>query len=335
MLGQQMEKLISFQHPVVFWRLLLRLICRHDKSKSVCQPGTTCSALTLCFLALIFLPLSAFSENPFLLEGINDYDKGDYTAAIGHFGEAASSDFNEPILHYYMANTYVHLNQSDSAIREFRIAYALAPQGEIARLCKLGLANFGMDSTGALVNASAKGGLPNKIPTGLDPKIEQALALFRRKIEEARLSSVQQSQGQVDAVSRRSELEIQMIQRQTQQQIDDLKNTMPYSRSPTLRQSMEQQLRDDATSRIDALNKHYSLQRSLTSGAGTKSTARIDESANNLEQLMIAKPHVGVPKLSPMGTNLYVRNYESEQAAIDKNTTKSSTKNATTPQSIK
>ena len=248
---------------------------------------------------------------------------------LADFGEAASSDFNEPILHYYMANTYVHLNQTESAIREFRIAYALAPAGEIARLSKLGLANFGMDSTGALPNT--KIGLPNKIPSGLDPKIKQALAVFRRKIEEARLLSVQQNQGQLDAVSRRAEFETQLIQRQTQQQIDDLKNTMPYSRSPTLRQSMEQQLRDDANSRIDALNKHYSLQRSLAAGAATKSTARIDESANNLEQLMIAKPHVGVPKLNPLGTNLYIRNY-AEPVPADKSTTKSSTKNVVVPQ---
>lgn len=335
MLAAPIRKLILFRQPIFAKRLMLRSIHWHSLSMLSCSVQLLRSLLILCLFIPALSSLKVFGESPFLLQGINDYDNGDYNAAVGHFGEAASSDFNEPILHYYMANTYVHLKQPESAIREFRIAYALAPQGEIAKLSKLGLANFGMDLTGPLASSSPKGMLPTKIPSGLDPKIEQALALFRRKIEEAKVSSSQQAQGQLDAVSRHAELESQMIQRQTQQQIDDLRNTLPYSRSPALRQSMEQQLRDDANTRIDALNKHYALQRTFAAGAGTRTSAKLDESANNLEQLMTAKPHAGVPKLNPMGTNLYVRNYESENAAADKNTPKSNTKSPVPPQQNK
>jgi tetratricopeptide (TPR) repeat protein len=298
------------------------------------------AAFLLSFLTVFLLPSSVFSDSPFLSQGISDYDKGDYSAAVGHFGEAASSDFNEPVLHYYMANAYVHLNQSESAIREFRIAYALAPQGEIGKLCKLGLAHYGMDSTGTLAAKGDLSKLPDKNSPRLDPAIEQALTLFRRKIEEAKISSSQQYQNQADAVNRRAELESEQIQRQTQQQIDDLQNNPAYRRSPTMRQAVEQQMRDDAARRIDAINKHYDLQRSVSLGTGTRSTAKIDESASNLEQLMFEKSHPGVPKLSPMGTNLYVRNYEREQTttdktATDKATTKGATKSISTPQPSK
>jgi tetratricopeptide (TPR) repeat protein len=289
----------------------------------------------ISLLILILFPLSAHSESPFLLQGIKDYDSGDYNSAIGHFGQAVSSDFDEPVLHYYMANTFVHLNQPESAIREFRIAYAEAPQGDMAKLCKLGLAYYGMDTTGSINKSVVPAKLPDKNAPRLDPTIEQALSVFRRKIEEAKISSSRQYQNQADAVSRQADWESQMIDRQTQQQIDDLKNNPVYARSAQMRQMMEQQLRDDAARRIDTLKKHYDLQRSMSVDTGAKSTSKIVESANNLEQLMGEKPHAGTPRLSPMGTNLYVRNYESTQDTAEKAAAKSSTKTTTTPQQIK
>src|SRR5271156_1136145 len=91
----------------------------------------------------------ALADNPYLLQGIKEYYAGDYLNAAGHFGEAESADFNDPKLHYYLANTYVHMNQRDAAVREYRIAYALEPTGEVGTLSKNALILCGAEKESA------------------------------------------------------------------------------------------------------------------------------------------------------------------------------------------
>src|SRR5277367_3341648 len=113
---------------------------------------------------LIALALSATSarsawasDNPFMQQGIKEYYAGDYVNAAGHFGEAESADFNDPKLHYYFGNTYVHLNQRDAAIREYRISYALDPTGEAGTLAKNALVLCGAEKENATGEKNAKG----------------------------------------------------------------------------------------------------------------------------------------------------------------------------------
>ncbi len=75
--------------------------------------------------------------------GISEYKAGDFANASGHLGAALSTDYNNPTLHYYLANSYIKLGQKDGAIREFRIAYALQPKGEIAQYSKQALSQLG------------------------------------------------------------------------------------------------------------------------------------------------------------------------------------------------
>ncbi|MGH9549167.1 MAG: tetratricopeptide repeat protein, partial [Terriglobales bacterium] len=88
-----------------------------------------------------FVPAGA--QNAFLQQGIKEYNAGDYNNAAGHLGAALSTEFNNAILHYYLANTYVKLKQRDGAIREFRIAYALAPDQEVGKLSRTALTSMG------------------------------------------------------------------------------------------------------------------------------------------------------------------------------------------------
>jgi tetratricopeptide (TPR) repeat protein len=88
------------------------------------------------------------AEN-FLTEGMTEYNAGDYANASGHLGAALNTEFNNPVLHYYMASCYVHLNQKEAAIREFRIAYALQPDGDAGKLSKTALKYYRVDAAGS------------------------------------------------------------------------------------------------------------------------------------------------------------------------------------------
>jgi hypothetical protein len=90
-----------------------------------------------------------------LKQGIDEFRTGKYQDAAGHLGAALSTDFNDPVLHYYLGSTYVRLNQRDGAVREFRIAFALNPDSEAGRLSKQALSMLGVDTGGSSAGGSA------------------------------------------------------------------------------------------------------------------------------------------------------------------------------------
>lgn len=83
-----------------------------------------------------------------LSSGIALYRCRQFANAANDLGAALPSEFNNPLLHYYYANCMVHLRHKESAIREYRIAYALQPNGTIGEYCKLCLDRFGIDAEG-------------------------------------------------------------------------------------------------------------------------------------------------------------------------------------------
>lgn len=93
---------------------------------------------------LLFMP--AASANELLAKAIREYNRGNYPIAIGLFGQAESTEFNNPLLHYYLANALAKTNQKADAIKEYKVALAMAPQGQIATYCKQGLSALGVQS---------------------------------------------------------------------------------------------------------------------------------------------------------------------------------------------
>lgn len=87
-------------------------------------------------------------KDSFLSKGIRQYRCRQFGTAANDLGAALPSEFNNPLLHYYYANCMVHLRHKESAIREYRIAYALQPNGTIGEYCKLCLDRFGIDAEG-------------------------------------------------------------------------------------------------------------------------------------------------------------------------------------------
>lgn len=109
-------------------------------------------------------------KEDFLLNGICKYRCRQFSDAANDLGAALPSEFNNPLLHYYYANCMVHLRRKESAIREYRIAYALQPVGTIAEYSKQCLSKFGIDAEGRALHDSKPSGAKNKI---VDPKIPE------------------------------------------------------------------------------------------------------------------------------------------------------------------
>jgi hypothetical protein len=102
-------------------------------------------ASVLAAIAVLALSLAAGAESASMRRGIDEYRAGNYEDAADHLSAALSTDFNDPSLHYYLGTCYVHLNQPESATREFRITYALQPDGEVGRYAKQALDKMGVE----------------------------------------------------------------------------------------------------------------------------------------------------------------------------------------------
>ena len=92
-------------------------------------------SLSLSFAAA----LPGFAEENFLRQGIDAYNKGKYSEATGLLGEALATDGENPVLHYYMANALLKMDMKPDAIREYKMARDLQPQGQLARYCDTAL----------------------------------------------------------------------------------------------------------------------------------------------------------------------------------------------------
>lgn len=75
--------------------------------------------------------------------------------AVGLLGQAQSAEFNNPVLHYYLANALSKINQKNDAIREYKVALALQPEGQLADYCQKALSSLTSPKGGA----NSKGGV--------------------------------------------------------------------------------------------------------------------------------------------------------------------------------
>ena len=72
--------------------------------------------------ALVISSTAVNATDKHLEDGVAAYNSGNYSDAVSLFGQALSTEFNNPILHYYYGNALNKMKQKPDAIREYRIA---------------------------------------------------------------------------------------------------------------------------------------------------------------------------------------------------------------------
>jgi len=245
----------------------------------------------------------ARAENAVLEQAIKDYYAGDYQTAVGHLGEAEAAEFNNAKLHYFLANSYVHLKQKDAAIREYRIAYALEPTGEVGDLSKQALVLCGVETANA-----GKGAPSNTTASGKrlmdDPLLKAAFARLQQTSDGIKQAASQDAQARASGVSKLSDVQEQMLRKNMQDIIDDIEHGRSRSKASSI-----DEVKDEAQARSQSMQRAYDSQKNGFVNAGRRRVSAIDETASNLQLLMNEPAKPGHMKLSPVGTNLYVRNY--------------------------
>ncbi|MBA3992927.1 MAG: hypothetical protein C0469_05310 [Cyanobacteria bacterium DS2.3.42] len=231
-------------------------------------------ALSASMFFAVYCSNSALSANKHLLQGIQDYRDGDFTTAAGNLGAAMSTEFNNPMLHYYMGNCCVHLKQMETAVREFRIAYALDPAGQVGKFAKQALDYLDVDAQGQGLTKKAA---PQYVEPKMDPAMERALAALDKQSSSGSYSRYKPKQ--------------------------DTSSQLPW-----WMQQKKSDVPPELSRYLDSLRQQYETNQP---GAQrfTRQPTEMQKSAENLKSLLQEKAKEGKHHLSPHGTNLYTRNY--------------------------
>jgi tetratricopeptide (TPR) repeat protein len=255
--------------------------------------------LSLSMSSSMTLQAAHAQMSPEMKEGIIAYKSGQYKSAVTSLMGALNTEFNNATLHYYLGNSFVHLKQNESAIREFRIAYALAPDQEVGKFSKEALTNLGIDVSAGAAPAPY---VPPKPVHRPDPIIAEALESLRKQSLEAQRYENQAA----DFLNRDSE---QRHQRELERQRNEMVQNNGYWRRG--RFIPNDKLSNDSQQKLDGLKSNFDNQINTRKNSNAYKVNELRRTEENLERLINEKnPSRSGVKIKPAGTNLYTRNYE-------------------------
>lgn len=241
---------------------------------------------------------------PEIKEGISAYNRAEYRAAVLSFNQSLNTEYNNPVVHYYLGNCFVHLNQPESAIREFRIAYALSPDTEVGKFSKDALKVFGVetDATGGSpigLDQSKKSSTPKP-----NPALEQAINSLRNQTFFAKTNETKTTEQTAKETAR---LNAEHLERTK----SDIMSREAITRRGKI---IQKPLSQDSKKLLDDLKDRFDSQLNAQKKHGEQRVTEIQKTADNLESLLREQRDAKGPKLSPTGTNLYTRNYEHKKS---------------------
>ncbi|MCA9803945.1 MAG: hypothetical protein KC777_18370 [Cyanobacteria bacterium HKST-UBA02] len=257
-------------------------------------------------------------EEDYLKSGIKLYNQGNYQEAIGHLGLARAKEFNNAVLHYYMANAFSQMGKKGDAVREFRIAYALDPESEVGKFSKQALQALGAEKEEEEAPPSPPVRQTPPEKSTADQLRDKTLSSLRNQASDA--SSIHRELGREQAASTaRSANDI--ISRKRSAMMADMLNS---GRRPGLTR--------EAREYLSQLESMFNKSKQSNIESSNRRARSVEESSRNLQNLINESNGRGGHRLIPAGTNLYVRNYDT----VDKDRKppqKTPAKNKTAPPS--
>jgi len=253
-------------------------------------------------LTFAFCTSSAWAaQSSNIANGVAAYNKGWYSTALHYLTLAESQYPNNALIHYYRANTLVHLTKTPEAMQEYDRAAELDPRGTTGNYARQALQvanNDTVSSTAVTQQALLK--QANSLSTH-----------FSQRAQTVAASRLEQGQNRYNQIMQRQKIEVERMNRTgynsgggIDQDGNPVTGWMP-AYSPDYIAAYAERKAAQAANTLSMAQRDAAA---MSSRAAQRSQ-NINESAASLaQQLANPQPSAGV-QLSPVGTNLYVRNY--------------------------
>lgn len=267
--------------------------------------------------------------------GLVYFNAGRFTEAAAYFQQATLRHPYSALVHYNFANALVKAKVHDRAIKEYKLAYLLEPQGSVAGYCTQALNGYKTKvPTSADVVAFQKqisDTVRGAVVAGrayADPDVDRASAAIRRQLQQEKLKH--SVKGNISALSAEGVAaeRIKKIDCETQASVDRLYSPVveiideygrvklvqnmlynPYTfANPHVLKEKEAQIRAKGEAQKEEVLREAKLDRQRYETWAKAQEDALDEVAANLTSQFNNRSKGGV-QLQPRGTNLYVRQY--------------------------
>lgn len=239
--------------------------------------------------------VSAESDKELVKQGIKAFNNGEYRKTIQLMGGALSSEFNNPVVHYYLANAYAETGKTEAAIREYRIAHALGPDTDAGKFSKLALEKLTGDFQKEKPEPSMVKAPPVPPPSRREQELNRTLDSLDKQASNAGSSHSIQSQQRADSYSRLADDVVNKTR------LEMLKDMAGRTRNPRLTRDHMRQL--------EQLREAYNKRQANQLSSGNRKVSEIHRTSENLKNLLQDESGQKGHHLQSRGTNLYVRNY--------------------------
>lgn len=268
---------------------------------------TICNLISGSFFALLLCPLYTFAQGDTLTLASIEYEQGDYHKALSSFDKVINQEPDNATAYYYRANTLIRLGLKQQALLDYEQAYKLTNSPIMKEYCQRAILSLTSNTS------TRKTQYP---PDAFKQyQVSQSLRAIQSQstLDKVRIIGNGELLAQDDTLKR--QIKLNEMKRETEQYSQEMQNAFYYDQNGA-KQSIysSQQIQNYLKQRHEteeAMTK--SIRKSVEGQAQyAKQRAQLtQESAANLESQLTGSSSPDGVRLDPVGTNLYVRNYDS------------------------
>ena len=270
------------------------------------------SAKSIIFtLTLCSIVLAAHAND--LSRGEEAYAQGDFKQALSLFDKVLSQQADNAVALYYRANTLTKLGLNTQALLDYEQAYKLAPSQTMRDYCLTAISSLQNNSGLPVLSQTSSSSHINKrgpksfaLSRSLD-QIQLETALDRVRIVDT---------GELVAqdFTLKQQLKVAEMQRETERNLQQMRDAFYYdqfgNKQTTYSALQIQRYQQERQQEQEALAQSIKQNVQNQTLSSQRRAALTQQSANNLESQLAGGSLPDGVKLDPLGTNLYVRNYD-------------------------
>lgn len=264
------------------------------------------TALTLFALTNV----AAIAGNDDLSLGKLEYQHANYQKALTYLDGAIKEHPNDTAF-YYRANTLVELGLKTQALLDYQQAYKLTSSHTMQDYCLKAMSSLTSNTIPALNRSTSTKSTTYSMKQN---QIDQSLGTIELQSALDKVRIIGNSEIAAQDFTLKQQIKLNEMKREAQQNAQSMQDSVYYDKFGAKQQQYSTQQIQDYLDQRQQMEQ--SLQESIDKStqkntvSARQQAALTEESAANLASQLQAGASPDGVKLDPLGTNLYVRNYD-------------------------
>lgn len=269
----------------------------------------TFSIISIAVSGLVIQLQTSVSAENLLEEGNRFYTEGNFGSAARCFQAEIKANPKDAHAHYLMANTLLELGRNNEALIEYEQALKLEPSGVIQSNCQKAIHQLTQHAAPQNASTLRPGASSSTSQNPESEAIKNASGKIGAQTNQSETQISAELEAKIRDINGDADRQVAALQAEQAARINDLpaghggRNAYsPARESETIRQEI--------SARIQAVRDTQARKKAeFQEFIKTKSSAA-EDAAITLDRQYLNRNEPGAIKLSPTGTSVYVRSYE-------------------------